>query len=162
MCETSCGDVDMRKVRDKFKVIGFDVAYKNRSVLSPYKWRGLAIAIRHDKSFKLKVILNPYEALLSIKVDMSSLGTHKDLVIKSVYIPPNHTRYAKALHIDELDNLLLSYSHICHYHLLCVDFNAHTGVMEDILGRSDDSDRYITIKNDFYTKLQYTWPPREN
>lgn len=61
----------------------------------------------------------------------------------SVYIPPSHSRYPKILHFDELDNLLLSYFRRCHHHLLCGNFNTHTGVIEDIIGRSDDSDRYI-------------------
>ena len=53
------------------------------------------------------------------------------------------------LHFDELDNFLFSYSYKCHYHLLCGDFNAHTGVMDEVQWRSDDSDRYLTIETDF-------------
>ncbi len=52
MCETRCDDVDMGKVKDKFKDIGFDVVYKNRFALSRYKSGGLAIAIRDNISCK--------------------------------------------------------------------------------------------------------------
>ena len=60
MCETRCDDVDMGKVKDKFKAIDFDVVYKNRSVLSRYKSGGLVTAIRNNTSLKWKLIRNSY------------------------------------------------------------------------------------------------------
>lgn len=46
LCETRCDNVDMGNVKDKFRDIGFDLVRKNKSVLSRYKSRGLAITIR--------------------------------------------------------------------------------------------------------------------
>ena len=68
MCETRCDDVDMGKVKDMFKVIGFDV-YKNRFVLSRYRSGGLAIAIKDHRNLTWRLIRKSHEALLSIKVE---------------------------------------------------------------------------------------------
>lgn len=46
MCERICDDVDMRKVKNKLNVTGFDVVYKYKYVLSRCKLGGLAIAMR--------------------------------------------------------------------------------------------------------------------
>ena len=160
MCETRCDDVDMEKVKETFKGIGFDVVYKNRFVLSRYKSGGLAIAVKDNVNFTWKLIRNLHEALLSIRIEGNSLGIQKDLVISSVYIPPSHSRYAKVLHFEELDNFLLSYAFVGHYHLLCGDFNAHTGVMDDVQWMSDDCDRYLTIETDFDTDFHTLGLPK--
>ena len=142
LCETRCDDVDMAHVKTIFKDIGFELVYKNRSILSKYKSGGLAIAITNRKKITWKIIKNSFEALLSIKVDKSSLGTHKDLIITSVYIPPSHARYGNVLHFEEIDNFLLNYYHDDYFHLLSGDFNAHTGAMSDVAQRNADNNRY--------------------
>lgn len=144
LCETRCDDVDMEYVKASFRDIDFDLVYKNRSILNRYKSGGLAIAITNKKKITWKVVKHSFEALLSIKVDKSSLGTQKDIIFTSVYIPPSHSRYGNVLHFEELDNLLLNHSYVDNYHFLGGDFNAHTGVMKDIADMNDENDRYLT------------------
>lgn len=146
MCETRCDNADMKNVGEKMENIGFNIVYKNRYEVSRFKSGGLIVAVKKDVCFKWKKMNNNYETLLSIELDKRNLYLDKDLIISAVYIPPSHSRYAKPDHFDELDNLLLN--HTDSFHLLCGDFNAHTGTMTDVVQVEDDNiDDYYVVRD---------------
>lgn len=134
MCETKCDDVDMVNVREEMLNIGFDIVYKNRSELSRFKSGGIIIAIQNNNGLKWKCIKNNNETFISIRLYKSSTGYNlqRDLIISAVYIPPSHSKYASIEHFNELDNFLLQYNYD-NFHILCGDYNAHTGKMDDII-----------------------------
>ena len=126
--------------------------YKNRHELSRFKSGGIAIAIKKDVSFKWKKGKNTYDTMLSIKIEGRSVLLGKDVLVTAVYIPPSHSRYAKLDHYDQVENMLLN--HVNDYHLLCGDFNAHTGPMRDsILVNDNDGIEFVGINNDNFTDL---------
>ncbi len=149
MCETRCDNVDMENVKEKMETLGMDVVFKNRYELSRFKSGGLMIAIKKNVDFEWKHIQNNYETLLSVKVFRRDLGMDKDLIITSVYIPPSQSRYASRDHFDEMDNLLLNYTNVDFFHVLCGDYNAHTGTTADILiSNNDNVNNYVYDDND--------------
>lgn len=152
LCETRCDDVDMSIVGETMENLGFVVVFKNRHEVSRYKSGGLVIAIKKNAPFKWKQIKHTYETLLSIRLDHIYLNLENDLIITAVYIPPSNSRYANKDHFDELDNLLLNYTNTDYFHLLCGDYNAHTGTMTDIIQVNDDDNNYF-VNDDVYNNL---------
>ena len=91
-----------------------------------------------------------YETMLSMKIEGRSVCLEKNVLVTAVYIPPSHSRYAKLDHYDQVENMLLN--HVNDYHLLCGDFNAHTGTMRDsILVSDNDGSEFVGINNDNFT-----------
>ena len=56
MNETKCDEFDMLDVTSSMENLGYDVAYKNRHVLSRYKSGGLMIAVKKAIKLNWKVI----------------------------------------------------------------------------------------------------------
>ena len=91
------------------------------------------------------------DVFISVQVDKILLGLPKHLILTSVYIPPSNSRYGNIEHFHEVDNFLLDFSDdFCH--LLCGDFNFHTGTSPDFvtpLGSDED------VESDVETGLSY-------
>ena len=66
-----------------------------------------------------------------------------------MYIPPSNSRQSSVELFEELDNLLLDFSDEEYCHILCGDFNAHTGTASDMVPISS----YDLIEKDSYTQL---------
>ena len=65
-----------------------------------------------------------------MQLDKCSLGFQKHLIITAVYVPPSNSRYGNIEDFNDIDNFLLDYSED-YLHLLCGDFNSHTGTLAD-------------------------------
>ena len=129
-CETRCDDVDMNNVKADMDTLGFDVIYKNRHSFSRYKAGGLMIAVNKKYKLQWKPFYLKSDVFISVILDKTVLGLDRHLIISSVYIPPCNSRYANVEHFSEIDDFLLEHS-IDNAHLLCGDFNAHTGTLAD-------------------------------
>lgn len=117
----------MINVTSSMENLGFDITYKNRHELSRYKSGGLMIAVRKTIKLSWKTMKTENKALLSIVIDKRSLGMNNSLIVSAVYIPPVNSRYASVEYFEEIDNFLLDYINEDYSHLLCGDFNSHTG-----------------------------------
>ena len=140
----------MINVTSSMENLGFDITYKNRHELSRYKSGGLMIAVRKTIKLSWKTMKTENKALLSIVIDKRSLGMNNSLIVSAVYIPPVNSRYASVEYFEEIDNFLLDYINEDYSHLLCGDFNSHTGTMLDYVIPDDEDDDEVV---DVYHKL---------
>ena len=66
-----------------------------------------------------------------------------------------NSRYANVEYFEEIDNFLLDYANENYSHLLCGDYNSHTGIMLDYVmpeGGDDDDDG----NDDLCEHIKYT------
>ena len=96
---------------------------------------------------------------------MSCLGLKKDVLITSLYIPPCNSQYSSIELFDELDHFLLDYHDDCYYHIVCGDFNAHTGTAADVVHSSpyvlEDDDTDMRRMIDMYESMLQLGIPTE-
>ena len=107
-----------------------------------------------------KAIKTECNCLIMVEINKDYLGRDKNIIVSAVYIPPPGTPYASITHFDEISNDMLSYDPDCFDHLLCGDFNAHTGTKSDIVqldafvcGNLDEEDRQILDNHSAMSEL---------
>ena len=127
LSEIKCDEVDMKNVVEFFEKMQFTVIYSVRKVVSAYKSGGIMIAVKHEMKPHWKPVRRRSEAFISLHLDKACLNLMKDVVITAVYIPPSNSRFSSIELFEELDNFLLDYNDDDYYHIVCGDFNAHTG-----------------------------------
>ena len=130
--ETKCDDVDLEEVSEVFKSYGYVVHMKNRKKLASTRSGGILIAIKNKLMKLCKPKPTKSECILMIKISRSVLGIDKDIILSSVYVPPPGTPYATIEHFNDITNEILNFDYDLYEHLLCGDFNSHTGEKSDL------------------------------
>ena len=72
------------------------------------------------------------------KLSKYLLTTDEDVLIMSVYIPPEHTKYIKQDILDLFYNEVEHFNSTCKYVILLGDVNARTADIEDICNIDDE------------------------
>ena len=98
---------------------------------------GIILCMKHILFENSKTVKTGSDAVISKKINKNYLGTRKDLIVSSVYIPPYNSRYAKIEYFEDIENIVLDNGSDENYYLFCGDFNSHTGVKPDICALDD-------------------------
>lgn len=143
--QIKCDEVDMQCIKDFFDNLGYTVIYRVRKTLSVNKSGGILIGVKNSIKSFWKPLIGRSEVSISVMIDKSFLGLPKHIIISVVYIPPSNSRYSSVKMFDHLDNFLLDHNNEDYCHILCGDFNAHTGGFTDVLQSSE----YFVGDDDF-------------
>ena len=121
-------------VSDFFDKFDFEVRFKHRKQFSTFKSGGIAICIKRDLFKHFKIVNTKCPFVLWCSIEQKLFGLHKDILIGGVYTPPEGTQYASQYCFADIENEIINLNCNDKYHvMLSGDFNAHIGVVNDLL-----------------------------
>ena len=136
--ETKIDDIDIPNVKEKLPD-GYTGHFVSRQHCSNYKSGGIGIIFKEQFAENVTPLKNNNEGVLWCLVDKKVFSFDKDLLIGSIYMPPETSRYyIKGQFEDlEVDIIGKKIQHDCY---LCLggDFNARTGELKDIINEIGD------------------------
>ena len=116
---------------DEVVIPGYDIFSKNRNSVSSLRSGGIMIATKQRLSKCVQVMSNTSDCVLWIKLS-SSLVNGKEIVIGTVYIPPEGSPYYNHDKFDELDNEISKHKAL--YEVILIgDYNAKTRNLPDFV-----------------------------
>ena len=136
-----------------FKLCANNLGIERRN--SPSGGVGLLIANKHND--KVRILEPSSEHVIWCTIDRSVLGYENDVLVGSVYIPPEQSKYSDIGMFSELEE---EYVNICSKHnssldvILAGDFNAHFGDMNECV-TFDDVARFEKNVADIVENLLY-------
>ncbi len=136
------------KCDDTLTLSNFEVIHKIRN---KYKRSsgGISIAVKKEIYKYVKVIHSSSDYVLWIKVNKKLIECENDLIIGSVYIPPENSPYSTIDAFTELEDDIISKFYSEESILLLGDFNAKTSNKSDLIDTDNqenediDSQEYI-------------------
>lgn len=129
--ETKTDDTDILAIEEIFKEIGFYILMNNRFKLNNYRSGGLAFAYKFELHDFISILSNETCISQWFKLSTTFTGLDVNIVIGNVYIPPEGSKYSDKDNFETLTAQILDYS-IDNHIIMCGDFNAHTGTLDDI------------------------------
>ncbi len=135
LSETKIDTIDEQIIIDKLPV-GYSAKFKSRKYCSNTSSGGIGIIFKQVFANKIDFLPSDNDFVIWCKVDTGNLD--KDIILGSIYIPPEGSAYFNQ---DMIENLELEVveKQIQNeaYVLLGGDFNARTGSLSDILSDND-------------------------
>ena len=130
------------------EIPGFVCFPKNRTDLSIRKSGGVAIYVKQELASFVQVINSPCPYILWISCNGQMLNLPDNLLIGTVYIPPENSRYSSADLFQQIQQDVLTLS--CNYRYISIigDFNSRTASLPDYIDIPDDGTNHDLFAND--------------
>ncbi|VDI19453.1 Hypothetical predicted protein [Mytilus galloprovincialis] len=136
---------------DDFDIIdipGYKFIMQNRKTKSKVKSGGIAFGYKEKYEKQVHLIETESKLVLWLKISAEMFGTVEDVLIGSIYIPPENSLYKIPDAINELEQEFLNFSLNYKYILLTGDFNSRTSIDSDFFEISEshhDNSDYVVI-----------------
>ncbi len=131
LSETKLDDVDIANLELPEGYKGF---FKNRNVCSAYRSGGISIIFKAIFSDMVQYIESPCKYVLWCRIDKKLTGWEKDILLGSIYVPPESSRYFSKGAIEDIQiEVIDKRINYDAYILLGGDFNARTAGLSDLL-----------------------------
>ncbi|CAG2195708.1 unnamed protein product [Mytilus edulis] len=136
---------------DDFDIIdipGYKFIMQNRKTKSKVKSGGIAFGYKEKYEKQVHLIETESKLVLWLKISAEIFGTVEDVLIGSIYIPPENSLYKIPDAINELEQEFLNFSLNYKYILLTGDFNSRTSIDSDFFEISEshhDNSDYVVI-----------------
>ena len=129
---------------DQLQLDGYSLYFKHRSN-SARRSGGIGVAIKDDLVDCVDLLKCDCDFVLWLKVDKVTLNIDNDLFIGIVYIPPEGSRFYKNDMFSKIEESILNMYCNSEHIMLIGDFNARTGILNDMCSL----DEYILSENGF-------------
>ncbi|CAG2250634.1 unnamed protein product [Mytilus edulis] len=135
---------------DHLSLPGYTFKMKNRFSLSNRRSGGLIICYKDEISKYVRLIENESNFVMWINVSSQYTKLDDDVILGSVYIPPENTRYSSSDSFREIENDILEYSSRYKYVCLAGDFNSRTSIDLDHVSSEDNDFDDILIESSIF------------
>lgn len=138
--ETKIDSIDEQIILEKLPD-GYTASFKSREYCSKYSSGGIGIIFKQVFSDKVKFLPTENKCVLWCKLDKTIGDFDKDLLLGSIYVPPEKSDFympdiMEDLELEIMEKQIQENAYMC----LGGDFNARTSVLSDILSDTDDPD----------------------
>jgi exonuclease III len=135
--ETKMNDIDNELVANIFKEMGFVTYIKNRRKISIHRSGGILIACKIMFKDYITDCTTPSQVVKWLRLGCTITGYNHDILLGAIYIPPRQSVYSNVEMFTDLENELLNLRTNNEFVLLCGDFNAHTGIVNEVVNFDD-------------------------
>ena len=104
--------------------VGYKGTFKSRRYVSKVKFGGIGIIYKEELDTFITEIKTESDFVASYKIDQTSIGLGKDLLLGVIYIPPEGSKYTKVEAFEECEIELLELLCCSAFICMCGDFNA--------------------------------------
>ncbi|CAG2236183.1 unnamed protein product [Mytilus edulis] len=135
---------------DHLSLPDYTFKMKNRLSLSNRRSGGLIIFYKDKISKYVRLIENESNFVMWINISSQYTKLDDDVILGSVYIPPENTRYSSSDSFREIENDILEYSSRYKYVCLAGDFNSRTSIDLDHVSNEHNDFDDILIESSIF------------